>query len=624
MASSITFQRSSNRNAKLFTSQKHAKSILKSLNNNRKIESLCDAVIDIEGNKIHVQKSVLAAASEYLRLVFSYGEGDETLKEPKKCTEKTLTSLQISADTFRAILDYIYTSNINLSDENIQDVLQAADILLIADLKDVCCEYLEGCISPNNCLGILEFSSRFSCPWIHMKVSQYVDQNFRQVMHSEEFLQISPERLCTLLSRDTLCISNEDDIVNAILRWYKKDPIAREPSIRDLFHNAVRRVHLSEGFLMKLAEEKSLSNQIFQKLVSSMTATQDARPRGFSNVLMVMGGECPTKHGMHDEEEILSAVCCIVVPNTSHSGNAGGRWIELAPMTKRRIGHGVVFTGGCLYVVGGRDYGDSRTSTTGEKYDPSTNKWTPIAPMQQARMGFGLVAVDENIYALGSSSDMNAPLTSVEMYNIFSDKWQAAPEMNLRRGWSSSTVVDKKIYVIAGGAIGKLFESVECYDTKTETWVSLSPMRERRCDARAVSVNDEIYVFGGVRRIECPSAMHEGHKLKFCGTEIYSTFNDNWTQLPPPSSGVGLCTMGDTSGIYGAFFDGERIYVIGELDIGGRYNCIRAFDIQTNTWQTVYEKHPPNQRGYSCTLVQFPTHKLVELCKKSGFGETLT
>lgn len=275
--------------------------------------------------------------------------------------------------------------------------------------------------------------------------------------------------------------------------------------------------------------------------------------------------------------------------------------------------------GGCLYAVGGRDCGDSscRTSNTGEKYDPSTNEWTAIAPMQQARMGFGLVAVDENIYALGSSSDMNAPLTSVETYNIFSNKWQPAPEMNLRRGWSSYTVVDKKIYVLAGGAIGKLFESVECFDTRTETWVSLSPMRERRCDARAVSVDDEIFMFGGVRRIECPSAMHEGHNLKFCGTEIYSTTNDTWTPLSVSARGVGLCTMGDTSGVYGAFYDGEMIFVIGELDIGGRYNCIRAFHLQTKTWHTVYEDHPLNQRGYGSALVQFPSHKLAELAKKS-------
>jgi kelch-like protein 16 (gigaxonin) len=109
--------------------------------------------------------------------------------------------------------------------------------------------------------------------------------------------------------------------------------------------------------------------------------------------------------------------------------------------------------------------------------------------------------------------------------------------MNLKRVWSSYCGVDKKIYVMAGGAVGKLFEAVECFDIRTETWTSVSPMRERRCDARAIAVDKDIYVFGGFRRIECPT-MHDGHNIKFCGTEVYSTRNDYWAQLHTGTRGT--------------------------------------------------------------------------------------
>ncbi len=41
-----------------------------------------------------------------------------------------------------------------------------------------------------------------------------------------------------------------------------------------------------------------------------------------------------------------------------------------------------------------------------------------------------------------------------------------------------------------------------------------------RFDARAIGFGDDIYVFGGLRRLECPSAMHTGTGMKFCGTEV--------------------------------------------------------------------------------------------------------
>ncbi len=44
-----------------------------------------------------------------------------------------------------------------------------------------------------------------------------------------------------------------------------------------------------------------------------------------------------------------------------------------------------------------------------------------------------------------------------------------------------------------------------------------------RFDARAIGFGDDLYVFGGLRRLECPSAYHTGSGMKFCYTEVYST-----------------------------------------------------------------------------------------------------
>ena len=111
-----------------------------------------------------------------VRALFSY---DGSLSEHQG---KTCINLSINASTFQSILDYIYTSEIRLTTENIQDILQAADLLLLTDLKDMCCEFLEGCITAHNCIGIRDFTAQLSCPWLHLKVTQYLDEHIRCVL----------------------------------------------------------------------------------------------------------------------------------------------------------------------------------------------------------------------------------------------------------------------------------------------------------------------------------------------------------------------------------------------------------------------------------------------------------
>lgn len=43
--------------------------------------------------------------------------------------------LEITCKTFEVILDFIYTGHIVLDIENIQDILQASDLLLMTELK---------------------------------------------------------------------------------------------------------------------------------------------------------------------------------------------------------------------------------------------------------------------------------------------------------------------------------------------------------------------------------------------------------------------------------------------------------------------------------------------------------
>ncbi|XP_062621476.1 gigaxonin-like [Saccostrea cucullata] len=599
-----------------FTCERHASKLLCALNSIRKKSHFCDGCVFIDGKEIPVQKGILAAASHYFRLVYDKAYDYSSSVEGKPASSMAghdsevvdLSPLQITVDTFEIILDYLYTSEIVLDEENIQNILQAADLLLLTDLKQACCEYLLKCITSQNCLGIWDFASRFNCSWVRLKTTQFLENNFRNITNYGEFLQLPLDLLTSLLCTDTLKVQTEGDILDSIIRWVKHDEENRRGHLSDLINNCLRVQLLSESTLQGLVEMyPDIHNFGIQEMIQNKLQCQNGatdKPRGVTNVLVCAGGDSRVIHNFDKESGVRRDAYCFSATPT------GNRWLELPPMMQSRSAHSVVEAGGCLYAVGGKDTED-RILGTGEKFDPKVNQWTPISPMNHARFGFGLVAIEDDIYAIGGSNDIREPSTSMEAYNIFSHKWTPLPEMNLRRVWSAYAVVDKKIYVIAGGMVGKLYESVECFDTCTNTWSSVCPMRERRCDARAVACRGNIFVFGGVRRYECPSAMHGGNNIKFCGTEIYNTAQDSWQQVPRQQEF--LCTMNDSSQIFSVVKNGDEIWVIGDLEMGGRFECIRAFNVCSRLWRTVSVNGPPNLRGYPCCMLRIPKHVFKQL-----------
>ena len=207
---------------------------------------------------------------------------------------------------------------------------------------------------------------------------------------------------------------------------------------------------------------------------------------------------------------------------------------------------------------------------------------------------------------------MSDPMTSVEEYDIYTNKWRRLPDMNLKRAWSAYAVVDKKIYVMGGGILGRLYEAVECFDLRTETWMSVASMKERRFDARAVGYQGEIFVFGGLRRFECPSGMQSGSGMKFCGTEVYSVEHKQWTARN--QSAIGLCSMNETTHIDSVVQLDDQLLIIGDLEVGGQYHYVRSYCPGTNKWRGIVANFLPTHNTCSgAAILKIPNIMLEKL-----------
>lgn len=118
----------------------------------------------------------------------------------------------------------VLCTQITLSEETIQDMVQASDLLLMTDLKSLCCQFLESCITAENCIGIRVFSLHYCLYHVHYAATEFLQTHFGDVALSEEFRELPHDRLCELLAMEKLNIGNEKHILNAVVRWFAHDP----------------------------------------------------------------------------------------------------------------------------------------------------------------------------------------------------------------------------------------------------------------------------------------------------------------------------------------------------------------------------------------------------------------
>lgn len=110
-------------------------------------------------------------------------------------------------------------------------MVQASDLLLMTDLKALCCQFLESCITAENCVGIRLFSLRYCLHHVHYVATEFLQTHFGDVARSEEFRELPADQLCELLSMEKLNIGNEEHVLEAVVRWFAHDPEGRRVGV---------------------------------------------------------------------------------------------------------------------------------------------------------------------------------------------------------------------------------------------------------------------------------------------------------------------------------------------------------------------------------------------------------
>lgn len=191
----------------------HSNQLLKGLNQLRQRRELCDVELCAGKHRVSAHRVVLSACSPYFNAMFT-GKLLESQKQVIQLKEVDESALHI-------LVDFAYTGKAQVTQENVQVLLPAANLLQLNRVKEICCHFLSQQLHSSNCLGISKFAEAYSCQSLTKKSRKYVQDHFQEVIQHEEFLLLSASQLTELLRDDNLNVVSEQVVFEAVLSWIK-------------------------------------------------------------------------------------------------------------------------------------------------------------------------------------------------------------------------------------------------------------------------------------------------------------------------------------------------------------------------------------------------------------------
>ena len=252
----------------------YLKSFFDKMNQMRKSEVLCDVVLLTEkgSTRFYAHRSVLAASSSYFYSLY-------TGTYLSRYTRETVIG-GISDKVLGDILDYIYSSEILLSEVNIEEILCASFQLGLESLRLQCENFLLRDLCVENCIKMTNMGRVYSCEILVREGQRFIIDNFLEIQSSPEFFGLPSNELEEIVADDDLNVRNEEQVYNAVRAWMNFDVLSRQGEFAALLSH-VRLPHITRKFLLGTIDKDPLvtSSSASKELVAEALSYKMASHR---------------------------------------------------------------------------------------------------------------------------------------------------------------------------------------------------------------------------------------------------------------------------------------------------------------------------------------------------------
>ena len=327
----LTSSKESIRQSTVSGYQHHAGEMLHNLNDMRLMNEFCDVRLVAGNTNFDAHRIVLAACSPYFKALFKYessvgnastarldGEQVGASSELNSAgSPPTFDIKDVSPPVMELILNFIYTGSVTLTTENVEEIMIAANMLQLLELKQICGTFLTEHLDTDNCFGLRAFADVYSCENLKKEADVLISKKFYQVSQTDEFLAQDFDTVKSLLERSDLKVKSEQQIFEAFISWVKHDLSTRLDRAHELM-NVIRIKLLSPNYIKKkmseelfLWKDKELS-LILLSYVAGMHAPEGANllnesqeVRSLPETIYAVGGRDANRLGCSDKHAYM-------------------------------------------------------------------------------------------------------------------------------------------------------------------------------------------------------------------------------------------------------------------------------------------------------------------------------
>ncbi|XP_064195824.1 kelch repeat and BTB domain-containing protein 11-like [Anguilla rostrata] len=413
-----------------------------------------DLVIEVSGKKIQAHKSVLADKSDY----FKARQSRDILKVKG-----------VSYSTLTVLVDYIYSSRMQVNKQNVVEVITGAKILQIPSAVQAAMDTMSDQITAENCYEILTIAKKQRLSELKETAYKCMSDNFLQILKDPAVYGrlTGAERDLILKGRmegkKSLMVA---EIHDANVRVGSRPP-SRDSSRPQspLSFATIEENHMIYYYNESKKEWKSLTR------MPDEVNTKGCGICTMYNYLFVAGGI----KGYGDKCKLSDKVFCYN-PITD-------TWSEIRPLNQPRSQLKLVSMEGYLYAIGGE------CLFTVEKYDPRMDRWTTVAPLPKGAFAVAHEATICNgeLYVSGGSL-----FYRLLKYDPKRDEWQECPYNNSRK--KSTDMVAFKNFIYRFDVNREQGVSVFKYNTVVKMWHDSASLQQTNpLPFRCAVIGNNIY-----------------------------------------------------------------------------------------------------------------------------------
>ena len=176
-----------------------------------------DVRLKVGEDEFVAHRIVLAANSDYFQAMFAHG-----MKESNQDVIE-LKHENISVTAMKIMMDSIYSGEINVNDENVLEVLIAADHLQVASVVEQCCKYLTQLrFDVQTYCRVIMVADQHSLKDLKEATERKMASMYKDICEKEEFLSdMNADVLTALLCRDDLSAPSENFVFKSVMQWIK-------------------------------------------------------------------------------------------------------------------------------------------------------------------------------------------------------------------------------------------------------------------------------------------------------------------------------------------------------------------------------------------------------------------